>query len=872
MRLVWPLTGRLEELSAIRQGLSSDSAGIVVHGMAGVGKSRIAREALLEAERAGFETRWVVGTSTARPVPLGALAAWAQAANGNSLHRVRAVMEALVSGASGRTTLIGVDDVHLIDDLSAFVLHQIVHLDAAKLVVTVRDGDAVPPGIQELLNDVRLERMDLQPLSRDDTTHLVAAALGQPLDPDGAERLWKLTRGNALYVRNIVEQEVRDGRLARRDRCWQWTGDPVIPPGLVEMVEARIGSVPAAVGEVLDILAVAGPIDLASLCRITDPSAVEDAETRGLVVLDATDGGQFEVQVAHPLYSEVRRNRSASTRLRRLRGLAASELARSGRRRDLQTIIRYATLILESDRAADADLVMQATRAASALPDLSLAERLAAAAVSAGGGFEARFLRALALSWLGRGAEADAVLSEIPPPGMSGREAGRVAFLRGMNRLYALADPEGAAAEAVAATSSAAPDTSDCIDAFMGVYWAATGRPRTATTAWQGLDLDGLPEVVRASTAWGLAVVSGDAGRTASAEAAASLGYGAVTASEGALMRFVITDAHVGMLLQAGRPREAAAIATQLHEQFRHVPDVARALGAAIAGRAALGEGRLETACRLLQPAVEAWWADGDPIGFGYRYQLPWAVALALRGSVEPAVTALQKRRHPGWGFVEYEWLLAKAWVAAAQGAVSDANRTALSAAEAARSCGQFAAEVVCLQTAVQLGCRSAAPRLRELSSVVEGLRVGLASRYADALSEGNGSGLMGVSEDFERMGDRIAAMDSAAHAAVAHRHNGLRGSAFIAAARAEELAAECGGASTPALRLAAQRLPLTGREHEIVMLVGQGLSSNGVATRLSLSVRTVEGHIYRAMAKTGAGSRGELVAMLRSGKADLVG
>jgi hypothetical protein len=47
-------------------------------------------------------------------------------------------------------------------------------------------------------------------------------------------------------------------------------------------------------------------------------------------------------------------------------------------------------------------------------------------------------------------------------------------------------------------------------------------------------------------------------------------------------------------------------------------------------------------------------------------------------------------------------------------------------------------------------------------------------------------------------------------------------------------------------------------------MLIGEGLSSRAVADRMMLSVRTVEGHIYRAMAKTGASSRPELAALLR--------
>ena len=78
-----------------------------------------------------------------------------------------------------------------------------------------------------------------------------------------------------------------------------------------------------------------------------------------------------------------------------------------------------------------------------------------------------------------------------------------------------------------------------------------------------------------------------------------------------------------------------------------------------------------------------------------------------------------------------------------------------------------------------------------------------------------------------------------------------------------QALAERC-GASTPALRQAAQPLPLTDREREIVSLLGQGLPSRAIAERLTLSIRTVEGHIYRAMAKTGTTNRDELALLLR--------
>ena len=200
--------------------------------------------------------------------------------------------------------------------------------------------------------------------------------------------------------------------------------------------------------------------------------------------------------------------------------------------------------------------------------------------------------------------------------------------------------------------------------------------------------------------------------------------------------------------------------------------------------------------------------------------------------------------------------------MAAGQGAVSEAITVLVSAAERASAERRFAAEVLCLQTATQFGDRSSAPRLRELEAMVEGPRVGLAARFAEALRNGDAAELASVSEEFEQIGDLVAAVDAAAHAALAYRRQDKRGSALGSVTRAVALAERC-GASTPALRQAAEPLPLTDREEEIVMLIGEGLSNRAVAERLTLSVRTVESHIYRAMSKTGTTSREELAALL---------
>src|SRR5258705_2582346 len=122
MRLGWPLTGRSKEMRLIEAAVSDrDCCGIVVSGAAGVGKSRIAREAMTSAALNGCEVRWVAATSSARALPLGALSSWAGLASGDSLQLVRGVIESLTSTSNDATMVVGVDDAHLLDDLSTFV-------------------------------------------------------------------------------------------------------------------------------------------------------------------------------------------------------------------------------------------------------------------------------------------------------------------------------------------------------------------------------------------------------------------------------------------------------------------------------------------------------------------------------------------------------------------------------------------------------------------------------------------------------------------------------------------------------------------------------------------------------------------------------
>ena len=70
-----------------------------------------------------------------------------------------------------------------------------------------------------------------------------------------------------------------------------------------------------------------------------------------------------------------------------------------------------------------------------------------------------------------------------------------------------------------------------------------------------------------------------------------------------------------------------------------------------------------------------------------------------------------------------------------------------------------------------------------------------------------------------------------------------------------------------PPPALAGSPLPLTVREREMANLVAAGLSNRDIADRLTVSVRTVEGHLYRACTKCDCTDRDQLAALIRSGE-----
>lgn len=678
--------------------------------------------------------------------------------------------------------------------------------------------------------------------------------------------MWELTGGNVLYLRHLVTQETASRRLVHHAGTWAWTGPPVVSPTLTDLIESQVGSVPEAVLEAVDLVAVAEPLDVRVLSALVDPSAVEDAERRGLVAVTPSSGGAV-ARIGHPLYGEIRRDRAGPLRLRRLRGRVASSLANGADLEDTD-IVRLGVLWADSNLPPDAQLLFRAARAAFLRFDLGLADRLADASVRAGYPADAALLRAQALGLLNRAAESEEVLASLCAGVIDDRQRAYALTLRASNLWTQVGRPDEAWELVDTALQGSNPVVRESVRAFRVAQLSMLARPVDAIAVSGQVDREGLGDFEYLASLGALVIALGDTGRISDVAGVAVEGYDrAKRSSEAAYLGVALAEYHVKALLLAGSIADAVAAGQSVYQQCVDAPGTIGAMGLAIAGTAALGSGRLGVARDQLASASAVFAARGTAAGVCNRFGIVEAEVLARLGDVASAAAvleALQPDRHQSMVFLEPDRLIAAAWVAAARGAVSQAIANARQAAEFARSHGQLAREVMSLQTATHFGDKTAAARLCQLRDLVQGSRAPAAADFAVGLAAGNGTALQAASQRFEAMGDLFAAADASAHAATVYRSQDRRGAALTAAGRAQRLADDCGGAVSPALREAAQPLPLTPREREIISLVAQGMSNRQIADAMCMSIRTIEGHLYRASLRSGTAKRTELAALVR--------
>jgi DNA-binding NarL/FixJ family response regulator len=866
--------GREAELAAITDAFESRKAVCwVLGGGVGVGKTRLAREALRRVEARGFVTLWVVATRASASIPLAAFAhLLPEIEDGNTslLELLGRARKGLVQRGGGRRLLIGIDDAHLLDDASATLVHQLAQMDCFVLA-TVRTGEVAPDPIAALWKDGLLGRLEIKPLSDVEVLELIRQVLGGEVDGLTLRALWKATRGNVLVLRELILGGLERGALTATGGVWSWKGPLVVTEPLSEVIEARLGRLRPAERALVEVLAYGEPMGADELEASFASETLEATELRGMVMVEQ-EGRRALVRLAHPPYGEVLRARTSGLRERGIYRTLIASLERTGARRRLDRL-RLANWHLEIGERPSAELLVAGARQALAVFDPTLAERLARDVADIDRDAAAQVVLAESLLLQRRAAEAVAVLAMPTPRPQDDRDLALIAD----RRAYALWFGLGRSSEALEVLSDAAlrtedPSIRDELKAMEAGVLVYSGQPaQGAVKAREVLQSPHSSPRACVIAAMGWATAAALAGRAEEAVLARRNWIAVARQMVGELPfpPSALFGPGVWALTAAGRLDEAATAAQACYEEA--VSQGSRdgsAVGAANLGAVALYRGAVSTSMRWLREAAALF---RGPVGGNFLFvALGWlAHAAALAGELTIADTAIEEAeaaRTAGTHIFDLHIALARAWIAAAKGELSAAQAGVARVADEAEELGRLALEVVALHDLARLGSpKVAAPRLVRLVAMVEGPFAPAAAGHAEALVRGDASGLDAAAASFHGMGAYLVAAEAAAAASRAHRAAARKGSALASAARARFYLESCPGARSPTL--AALEAPsLTAREREVAMLAAGGCSNAKIADRLVLSVRTVEGHLRGVYAKLGVADRRGLRSVVMPG------
>lgn len=802
----WPLVGRDGELAAVAEALGAPgAAGIVLVGAPGIGKTRLAREAMAMAEAGGRYPVWVAGLKATSSIPLGAFARLAIPPDvaSNQRELLGHAAGALMAQAGDRPLVLGVDDAHHLDDTSAALVNHLAVAGSAFVVLAIRGGEPVPDPIVALWKDDLARRIDLGALTQSSTADLLYRVLDGFIDAPTFQELWAASGGNVMILRELVLAGIERGALGREHGTWRWRGR--LPGGrrLTDAVEARLGVLDAGPRRVLETVSIGEVVSPSVLEDLAPPEVVAELVARGIVGVDV-DGRRTYVRLAHPFYGDVLREGAGLLAKGIQRRLADGLEATGARRRG--DLLRLATWRLESDGRVAADLALRAARQAGALFDHRLGERLARASLDSGGGSAARLALGQALAGQGRGEEAEQTMAAVAAVATDEGEIVRIALARSSNLLTRLAQPTAAEQVLVTARAAVADDArTDELAVMQAEIMLFTGRVDEGLAILEPvIDRPRAHDAVVVHALTNAVLIWSFQGRSARALEGAERGIrlaargGDEMRSAEARLQFMRWQ----VLLQLGRLDEADAMGDQYRRAMARREYDAAALFSICHGQTALMQGRVRTARRRLTEALSIV-QEQNSWGMGAFGTSMLATAAGMAGDAEAArLAADDAGRLDRVNEMSVGVFAGRAWAAAAAGDLASAQELAIRGADQARRTGQPLAEVVALHGAVRMGAFHVAERLADVAAATD---PGMAAAYAAhalAVAADDGPALDAAASRFAAMGALLLAAEAAAEAYDSHRRRGPADAAEASRVRAEALLARCEGARTPPLAL----------------------------------------------------------------------
>ena len=839
----------------------------------GIGKSAVT-DAVTERLAGNMNVLRIHASSALAGVPFGVLTPYTGELTAEESVSPVAVLRSMWSyfeklkAGNGAAVLLAVDDAHHLDDASAGVLAEVISAGWATVLAAARPRPGLPQPLDQLWYDGLAERVDLRPLNREQIEEVLAHVLDGTVPGATVDAIWNATGGNPRILDAVLHDSAEAGILAKRNGIWMLMGAlPTDGPRLAAVVAKDHLRRRTEEQEALKLIALAGPVGRKVIEDISGAAVVRSLLDQQMIV--ESSGIPAELSIWNGLFAGAIRNTvSVSRSLQLLEKVKAHQdpalLHGEGRLRSVEWALECGVRVSENDMLAAAREALLRFRNHSAR---SIAARIHEPALVP----LAQAIQARALYNEGAYAEAAALLDACWLP-LAGDPQGPAVLLLRVSAHRAMGNFLGLVSDDVekhcalpGGERSWQAELLHLLQLGAEVNFQELADEVDAMRKEPAAESGGEPLRVLAEGLLAHALAS--AGRPVQGLEAALLAASELPPLDGSLFFFpeFVLGRLVSDYLAMGEWESAERELD--HYAAGHMPGAATFNGSLelLRGYSLLRQGRMERAYQVLLPAVEALRLN-DPLQL-YRFGTALGFYAAARlGDTEQARRLERDHKDADTGWPAHD-LLAEAYVAAAaeylahDGKGLAALQTLMTTTEASARTGNL---LEVLAMCWDLGDPSVVPMVQAAARDVEGRWAESLLTLATAWEDADGDALMATAASLEEAGFVNMAREAYARASTVLDQAGERRRSRQAVAQREKCDHELGERFREGRFIAAApTVRLTRREQDIVELAVQGLTDREIAQRLMVSVRTVEGHLYRTYVKLGVRSRDELESAL---------
>jgi len=362
-----PIVGRTEELDQLRTWMHLErqhqGRTIFIAGDSGVGKTRLAYEALHKAAANGMIT--LLGAAYEqegqpayqafveafdrylndyrRPLEENPISANRPRVSGDSQQKQLALFNStaafLANLAATLPVVLLVDDLHAADEASLHLFHYLARQTRSSSVVllaTYRSdlGDIATTPFGQLLNALYREHLSetltLESLEEAASVIVMTHILHGPVAPELGRAVFEITLGNPFFVEEITRDLLKSNLVINQDGLWQLqTGKELrIPADLADLLRERVHRLGSSVEDSLSAATVIGRefrFDiLRNISGLSHSALLDslDAALAGHLFEETPEGYRFR----HPLTRRVFYNALSRARRAQLHGQCAAAI------------------------------------------------------------------------------------------------------------------------------------------------------------------------------------------------------------------------------------------------------------------------------------------------------------------------------------------------------------------------------------------------------------------------------------------------------------------------------------------------------------------------------------------------------------------